>query len=214
MEKSMKLYNGATKVLSVFVRALFRVKVIGAENENSVELKSAIVCANHISNWDPVILACVTKNPVSFMGKAELFKIPVLGFILKAVGAFPIKRGTGDIAAIKTTLGLLKEGHNICLFPQGKRCLGENPADTSVKSGIGLFIGHSKSYVLPVGIYTKDYKIKLFRRVYVVIGKPIAYEDFGFVENSKEEYQMASEKVFAEICALSEKAKVGDYDKK
>ncbi len=213
MEKSMKLYNGATKVLSLFVKALFRVKVIGAENENSVELKSAIVCANHISNWDPVILACVTKNPVSFMGKAELFKIPVLGFILKAVGAFPIKRGTGDIAAIKTTLGLLKDGHNICLFPQGKRCLGQNPSETEVKSGIGLFIGHSKSCVLPVGIYTKDYRIKLFRRVYVVIGKPISYEDFNFVENSKEEYQVASEKVFSEICILSERAKNGEFDK-
>ena len=101
MENSMKLYNGATKVLSVFVKALFRVKVIGAENEHSVELKNTVVCANHMSNWDPVILACVTNNPVSFMGKAELFKIPVLGFLLKALGAFPINRGVGDIAAIK-----------------------------------------------------------------------------------------------------------------
>jgi 1-acyl-sn-glycerol-3-phosphate acyltransferase len=136
MEKSMKLYNGATKVIGGFVRALFRVKVIGAENENSVNLTNTVVCANHMSNWDPVILACVTKNPVSFMGKAELFKIPVLGFILRAVGAFPINRGTGDIAAIKMTIDTLKNGSNICLFPQGTRCMGKDPAETEVKSGV------------------------------------------------------------------------------
>ena len=214
MENSMKLYNGATKVLSVFVKALFRVKVIGAENEHSVELKNTVVCANHMSNWDPVILACVTKNPVSFMGKAELFKIPVLGFLLKALGAFPINRGVGDIAAIKLTIGTLKDGNNICLFPQGTRCIGKKPSETEVKSGVGMIVSRSMSDVLPVGIYTKNYKIKLFRRVYVVIGKPIAYDNLGFSENTKEEYQAASDKVFAEICALAEKAEKGEYDNK
>ena len=214
MKKSMKLYNSITKVLSFFVNMIFRVKVIGAENEKNVVLKNTVVCANHMSNWDPVILACVTKNPVSFMGKAELFKIPVLGFILKAVGAFPINRGVGDIAAIKMTIGILKDGNNICLFPQGTRCVGKNPSETEVKSGVGMIVSRSMSDVLPVGIYTKNYKIKLFKRVYVVIGKPIAHKDLGFVENTKEEYQLASDKVFAEICALVHKAEKGEYDKK
>ena len=104
--------------------------------------------------------------------------------------------------------------NNIFLFPQGKRCLGEKPSSTEVKNGIGLFIGRSKSCVIPVGIYTKDYRVKLFKRVYVVIGKPMAYEDFGFVDNSKEEYKAASDKVFSEICALAERAENGEFEKK
>jgi hypothetical protein len=76
-----------------------------------------------------------------------------------------------------------------------------------------MIVSRSKSDVLPVGIYTKNYKIKLFRRVYVVIGKPISYDNLGFCENTKDEYQTASDKVFAEICSLAKKAETGEYNK-
>jgi len=208
----MKLYDNVTSFLSGTLRLFFRVKVVGAENEGAAS-EPVIVCANHMSNWDPVILACVTKRSVSFMAKAELFRIPVVGGVLKLLGAFPVNRGTSDIAAIKMTLGVLKNGGDICMFPQGTRYVGVDPAQTEVKSGVGMLLNHSKVSVLPVGVYTKDYRIRLFRRVYIIIGKPRTYDSFCFADNSREEYQRVSDEIFSDVCALVKNAKDGAYDK-
>ncbi len=209
MKKSMKFYDFATSALSGLLKVLFRVKIIG--NRDQRELSSGIICANHMSNWDPVILACSLKCSVSFMAKDELFKIPVLRGLLKALGVFPIKRGTSDIAAIKMTLGLIKDGNNICLYPQGTRCPGVDPATTEVKTGVAMLLNHSGGKILPVAMYTKNYKIKLFSRVFVIIGEPKAREYYNFADNSREEYQRVSEEIFADICSMLKRAENGEY---
>lgn len=210
MKKSMAFYNFLTWMLSGIIKLLFRVKLVGAENENYD--KTVIVCANHMSNWDPVILACVTKRPFRFMSKDELFKIPVLKQLLLAIGAFPIKRGSSDIAALKMTIEMLKNGTDVCLFAQGKRYIGVSPENTESKTGVSMLLNHTKTAVLPVGIYTKGYKIVPFKRVYVVIGKARSYESFAFVDNSKDEYQRVSNEIFADILGLVKKAENGEYD--
>ena len=211
MKKSMKLYDNITYALSGILGFLFRVKVVGSQNQ--VFDGPVIMCANHMSNWDPVILACKTKRSVRFMAKSELFKIPVLKTILRAVGAFPIDRGTSDIAAIKMTLGVLRDGGDICLFPQGTRYSGKEPEGTEVKSGIGMLLNHSKAAILPVAIYSKNYKIRLFRRTFVIIGKPKTFEAYHFADNSREEYQRVSDEIFSDICTMVHDARDGKYGK-
>ena len=199
----MTFYNFAKNLLSGIIKMVFRVKVIGAEN--SENLSSAIVCSNHISNWDPVILACALKCPVNYMAKEELFEIPIFGKIIKALGAFPINRGASDIAAIKTTLSLIKDGNNVCMFPQGTRCTGVEPSQTEFKSGAAMMLNHADSLLLPAAIYTKNYTIKPLRRVYIIVGKPKSREDYGFEDNSREEYERVSREIFSDICALLKK---------
>lgn len=211
MKNSMKLYSKVTGALSGIMKFLFRVEYIGAENEKDIE--KTIVCANHMSNWDPVIMACIMKSNVNFMAKAELFKFKPLGKVLSMLGAFPINRGVGDLGAIRLTLGLLKDGNNICMFPQGKRYVGIEPEISQVKSGIGMMINHSKADVLPVGLYTKGNKIRLFKKVYIVVGEKMSYDSLGFVENTKEEYQLVSEKIFERITELSKSVEKKQYDK-
>ena len=80
MKKSMGFYNGITWLLSGLVKLVFRVDVKGLDNENFDG--AAVYCANHMSNWDAVILACVTKRPMTFVAKKELFDVPVLRALL------------------------------------------------------------------------------------------------------------------------------------
>ncbi len=206
-KKSLGFYKFATGLLGGIFKVLLRVKVTGIENEKFDG--SAIYCANHLSNWDPVIIACVTKRPINFIAKMELFKIPVLKNILYALGTYPIERGVNDLGAMKTTLSILKNGGSICLFPQGKRYPNREPSETLPKNGISMMAKHSKATILPIGIYTKNYKIKIFRKVYMVIGEPITFDELNIADNSREEYERVSKYIFGRICELCEQAKKG-----
>lgn len=127
-----------------------------------------ILCANHISNLDPLLLGCGTNRQVHFMAKEELFKIPLLSYFIVQFGAFPVKRGAGDRSAIRTTLKILGEGKVIGIFPEGTRSktgeLGQG------KPGVGLFALKSEAAVIPVAIIGP---YRLFRPVTIVYGKPL-----------------------------------------
>ncbi len=79
-----------------------------------------LLFANHLSDIDPIIVHCFSPRPIYFMSKSELFEIKVLGPMIRYFRAFPVKRGEPDKAAIKTAVDLLKSGHVVCIFPEGK----------------------------------------------------------------------------------------------
>ena len=89
--KESKLYRVVVTIIRPFVRILYRLKVIGLEN--IPEKNGVIICPNHTSNADPVVLAVSLKRQVYFMAKAELFKNKILRKLFKMVGAFPVERG-------------------------------------------------------------------------------------------------------------------------
>ncbi len=204
MKKSMWLYNSLTGILKWVFKPIFRIKTTGLENENIDG--PVIYCINHMSNWDPVLVACETKKPINFMAKKELFDIPVLKWILGALGAFPIDRTGNDLVALKQTIAALQSGGRICLFPQGTRCPDVEPSTTEVKGGAAMLAKHSKASLVPIGIYTKNYRIKPFRKVYITVGKPKTYEELGFT-GAREDYERVVNEIFADICALCDKAK-------
>lgn len=203
MKKSLKLYNFLTTILRGVFKVMFRVKVTGQENETGEG--NTIFCANHMSNWDPVIVACMTKTPINFMAKKELFKVPVLKSALKSLGVFPIDRSGNDLATLRSTISNLKDGATICMFPQGTRCAGVDPAETEVKGGVAMLAKHTKATVVPIGVYTKNYKIKLFRKVYVSIGKPMPFDELGFT-GDRDDNNIVTKNIFANICALCKEA--------
>lgn len=197
-ENPMRLYRSVIGAASVLCKLIFRMEIKGAEN--MPKEGACFVCGNHLSNWDPVLMAVAVKRPVHFMAKKELFKIPVLGSIVRTVGAFPIDRDGADLTAIKTALGHIKHGNPLGIFPQGTRCIGKSPEEIGIKNGTGMLVHKTEATVIPVSIYTKDYRIKLFRKVYVTVGKPITPEDYKPGEKSPEEYQRISDIIFDTIC--------------
>lgn len=102
-----------------FFKLLFRLEI---EGRHHIPRQGAVLLyANHRSNWDPPILAAVIPRRVHYMAKAELFRNPLLAAVIRWFGAFPVKRGAADMAAIKHGLKVLREGEVLIIFPEGHR---------------------------------------------------------------------------------------------
>ena len=105
-------------VLPIY-KFVFRGHLIG--RENIPQKNSFIMVSNHGSLLDPPLLGHALGRNISFMAKAELFKIPLLGFIIKACGAYPVKRGIADKNTIKTAGKKLSNDNSIGIFIDGTR---------------------------------------------------------------------------------------------
>ena len=101
------------------VRLLFRLRARGLEN---LPTGGFVLAANHTSNFDPWALGypLFPARQLRFMGKVELFN-RVLGPLLRAGGAFPVRRGERDVAAIQTAIELARAGEVVAMFPEGTR---------------------------------------------------------------------------------------------
>jgi 1-acyl-sn-glycerol-3-phosphate acyltransferase len=109
-----------------------------------------VVVANHASNLDPVILAIALDTPLCFMAKAEMFKVPGLGALIKALGAFPVVRGGGGRPAIEAAVSQAKEGALIAMFPEGTRT--RNGSLGSMKPGAAIIAIEAGVPIIPVGL--------------------------------------------------------------
>jgi 1-acyl-sn-glycerol-3-phosphate acyltransferase len=193
-------YKGVYDFLGPIVRRFFNIRVSGTENE---PLKGPfIVCANHMSDSDPIILDAALRHQLRYFAKEELFRIPLFRRLIIALGAYPVKRGMSDVRAIRKTIEILENGEVVGMFPQGTRHPGVNPCETEVKSGVGMMAWRAKSPVLPVLIQTKGWRVAPFKRVNVIIGRLIGFDEFGFTNGNKAEYDSASALIFERITEL------------
>jgi 1-acyl-sn-glycerol-3-phosphate acyltransferase len=105
----------------LLVRLLFgsvtRVQVIRRQNANRAD--GFLLAANHISHFDPFIISLVIRRNIDWMTMAEFFQSRVVGFLLRAINAFPVDRNRADRKTIRTTIERLKEEHVVGLFPEG-----------------------------------------------------------------------------------------------
>ena len=187
-------------------KVLYRIKVVNPEKE--VLDKPYIVCANHTSFMDVVAMVIAFKGQIRFMAKKEVFPVPILGWFVKSMGAFPVDRKGGDVAAIKKTLELLKNGERVGVFPQGTRRPFVDPRTTEIKDGIGMMASRAGVGFVPVFIKTKKGKLQMFRKTRVIIGDYIPPEELEFTETGKEKYRLISHYVFDKICDLGENTEI------
>lgn len=115
----MSFYRVAVKIVGGLCNVFLFFRAKGKEH---IPTEGAfLLCSNHRSYIDPIFLAAGCKRDLTFMAKEELFKKPVLGWLIKKLGAFPIKRGRGDAAAVMATLKIMKKGEATLIFPEGTR---------------------------------------------------------------------------------------------
>ena len=184
-----------TAFLRGYLRLIFRVEIKG-----SVPKQGAyVLCANHISLYDPVVVGAFCGRNISFMAKSELFKIFGLGFLIKRLGAFPIDRNKADIKAIKTALSILKNGESLLMFPEGKRVKSGESADA--KSGMIMLAHRTDSPIIPIGVKS-DYK--LFSRLTVTFGEPVTFSEYSGRKLTSEEMDTLAQDVLLKIKALAE----------
>lgn len=202
----MSFYKVARACLGGLFRCIYRVKIVGAENRP--ENGPFLICSNHMSNSDVIVLAACFKQQVRYFAKKELFSVPILKQLITLLGAFPVdrKNPTASVLSIKTTISLLESGEVVGIFPQGKRCPGVHPRNTKHKNGIGMIEYHAKVPVVPVLMETRKWKICPFRRTIVHIGKPIDYSELGFTEGKNSEFAAASELIFSRIVEMADRS--------
>jgi 1-acyl-sn-glycerol-3-phosphate acyltransferase len=139
-------YRIAAVVVKPLMRTWFRIRLEG--EEHIPEAGPVVLASNHRSNMDPVLLASAVRRPVAFMAKAELFVWP-LGWILRWIGQFPVRRGGIDREALRRTDAILARGSVLGLFPEGTR--GEG-AFSAVHPGLAYIVVRQRCPVLPVAI--------------------------------------------------------------
>ena len=105
-------------IVKPFVCLLFPFRVRGLER---LPTGGAVLCANHVSAADPVLIAVALPKDawLRFMAKKELFGNRLVGWFLRKCGAFPVNRGENDMSAIKTALKCLQSGEKLMIFPEG-----------------------------------------------------------------------------------------------
>jgi len=154
---------------------VFRGYLIG--RENIPQKDSFITVANHGSLLDPPLLGHALRRNISFMAKAELFKIPVLGFIINACGAYPVKRGIADKNTIKTACKKLSNDNCSGIFIDGTR--QKNGRVNRPKQGAALLAFKNQKLLLPVAIVNSHrlirfkFFIPLFSKIVIKVGKPV-----------------------------------------
>jgi 1-acyl-sn-glycerol-3-phosphate acyltransferase len=162
-------YKFVKTTVGIIFRTVYRVKIIG--EENIPKTGGIIVAPNHISNLDPPLIGSLfARDDLYFLAKDELFHVPIFGFIIKNLKAFPIKRGEGDVSALKTSIGLLDSGKCLLVFPEGTR--KKKNKKSVPKKGIGLLAKKSNAVVLPVKIINTN-KWFLLKKIYLIYGKPL-----------------------------------------
>jgi 1-acyl-sn-glycerol-3-phosphate acyltransferase len=136
-------------VVSPVLHTYFRGQVHGAERVP--QRGPLIIVSNHASDFDPPMLSCAVRRPVSYMAKEELFRVPVLSQAIQLYGAYPVKRGSGDRSAIRAALDQLELGWAVGIFLSGTRTPdGHIP---SAKLGAALVAAKVQVSLLPVSLW-------------------------------------------------------------
>lgn len=194
------LFALANVLLWPVIRLVFFARSAG--NKNVPKKGAVIIASNHINALDPFFISTFLPRNIRCLAKAELFRKPVFGSMMRAVGMVPVERTSVKRESIDGALEVLASGEALCIFPQGTRRKGVDPTGTPIKSGVGMFAYHAKAPVIPVFIEAKGMKARPFHKTVVHFGEPIPYEELGFESGSIGEFRNASQYIFTKICAL------------
>mgnify|MGYP004645016169 CR=1 FL=1 len=197
--KESKLYRAVVTIIRPFVRILYRLKVVGLENIPAED--GVIICPNHTSNADPVVLAVSLKRQIYFMAKAELFKNKLLGKLFKMVGAFPVERGKGDTSAIDSAEKILKNGEQLGLFIEGTRSKTDD--FLRPKTGCAMIAYKTGATIIPVCITgANEHKLKILKKNVISIGEPIKVNQLNVKEGTGKEFRDTSRFIMESIKEL------------
>lgn len=193
----MTFYRVVRKILKPLYGFIFRIEIEGAEHVPSGS--PSIIAPNHYDNMDALTVAYSLNRDFGFMAKEELFHVPILGAVFKKIGLFPIKRGRGDVGAVRTALHILEKGYLLLMFPEGTR--SKTGKLLKPKSGVAYLSIKSEVPVVPVAISGK-YRFR--GRIHIRFGEPMNFSEYYGQKVNAETLQTLSENVMKEIGTMLE----------
>lgn len=192
-----KFYRIIYTIVAPIIHLLFPCRTVGAEN---LPEGGVLLCANHVSGWDPIVIALnlPRDSRLTVMAKDQLFRIPVLGYLLRKLGIFPVKRGGNDLTAIKTAMKALTGGNRLLVFPEGTRV--EEQGEVEAKGGVTMMATRTGVPMVPVYCGGKH---KFLRKTTIVFGEPYVPVIAGRRPTPDENRAIAAE-ILERIYALRE----------
>jgi len=185
------VYRVAAPVICFF-RPFF---VVGKEN---LIKGPALVCSNHSAMIDPFLIAISfgIDDPVHVIAKIEIFRVPLVSGFMWRMGMICVDRSINDIASIKSSLGYLKKGEKVVIFPEGTR-MSEYDAHAA-KSGAVKLAERAGVPIIPVFVPRKK---PFFKKSKLVFGEPYLIEKQSEKRNA-DDYAKLSEDLMSKIQAL------------
>jgi 1-acyl-sn-glycerol-3-phosphate acyltransferase len=190
-------YPLARIVLTLPTLLIYRVRAIGLEN---VPKQGPLVLApNHFSQMDHFFAGVYLRRKIRFMAKSQLFGPPVLTYIYKHGGAFPVRRGHKDEEAFKTAYELLDQGEMLLVYAEGGRSRSGEMGEP--KPGVGRIALESGVPIVPVAIHgsarVRGWRRLRFPKVTIEFGEPLTFAIEG--EPSRERQLEAATEIFDRV---------------
>ncbi len=139
------LYNLIARLLYVYFKVFHCVRITG--QENIPPTGPVIIAPNHLSYYDPPLIGSAVPRQLRYMAWNALFCVPLLGRIIRRLGAFAVDPSQPDTAAYRQSLAVLKQGCGIVVFPEGKRGLGDRLEP--FENGVARLALRSGAWVVP-----------------------------------------------------------------
>lgn len=191
------IYHAAASSTWLVLKTFYRLEIVGEEN---VPLSGGVLlAANHISVADPPIMGASSPRVIYFFAKEQLFKVPVFGWMIAQMNAFPVKREEHDIGAFRKAQHLLQNGQGLLLFPEGTR--SKNGELGKARPGVGMLAFRTGVPVVPVHISNSN-RMGKFKKVRVAFGTPLTPSK---EEMEQKNYQSFSDRVLKSIEDLKSK---------
>ena len=187
-----------------FLWGVFKILGMKVEGRENVPVSGPVlIAANHVSNWDTVIITGAMPRPMWYMGKAELFRNPFMKFFMESLQVFPIERGKGDLHAIRVAMGHLQEEKALGIFPEGTRHNQQHDL-SKIGGGVGFLACKSNAVVVPVAVIGSGHCFPCgwFRPLKVKFGKPIPFELKPGEKKNSENFTQFSQNVMQNIYSM------------
>jgi 1-acyl-sn-glycerol-3-phosphate acyltransferase len=200
------LYTVCKVIAVAIMRLLFRME--GRGTEHIPREGPVLIVANHSSVLDPPIVGGVCPRQLTFLAKAELFRIPGFGWLIRRLGARPLRREGADPSALRTAQRVLAEGRALLVFPEGTR--GEEGILREAKPGAALLAVQSGAAVVPAYVHGTGRAWPRGRRlprpvkVMVTFGAPLRFPR-AVGADRKAQYEVASRQMMAAIDDLRDR---------
>lgn len=168
------------RLLSLLAGRYFPVRFHG--HERVPESGGMLILSNHQSYLDPVLLGMPLFREAAFMARDTLFR-GALGRLIRHLNAYPVRRGSADVGAIKETLRRLRAGWAVIAFPEGTR--SEDGAIGTMKSGMAVIARRAAVPIMPaliVGAFEAWPRNARWPRRHVIdvaFGSPITPDEFA-----------------------------------
>lgn len=173
------LYRLIQLIFIPFLKLIYRVEVINKKNFSDLPKGGLVLCCNHVSALDPIVMCSFFPRPVYFMSKIEIFRNKFARAILGFVNSFPVNRSGVGRSSIAKAAEVLKAGSVFGIFPEGTRSIDGEIGE--IRRGVGLIAYLGNAPILPIAIYnskkvpSENIKKKkyLFLKVKIIFGEII-----------------------------------------